>query len=562
MDNPQVSRALERTADLMELGGENPFKVRAFRSAARAVADLTEDLHVLSERGELRSIPGVGETIGARVRELLETGECAALKELEAEIPIGLCDVLALPGIGLKKVQALWRGARVTGLSDLEALARDGRLRLVTGFTERSEGAVIEAIAAYRRRSARLPIEAASRAACEWAARVAVAASQPELSGQLRRRQDLVDTIRLLLPSEAPEALRLSLLTLDWVSEGPEGGLALSGFGLPDAELILCRTHEAGAARLLATGSRDYVDWLKHHAGGALPGGESEAAVFSALGLPELPPELREGAARASWDQSLAIPLIDLGDYLGSLHNHSTWSDGLVSVDEMAEAARSRNHSYIAITDHSKSLGVARGLDEARLASQGVEIQALRTRLRGSFRVFRGIECDILADGEMDLAEEALRDLDLVVGSVHLHQRMDRDTMTRRVLAALRTGLIDILAHPTGRILGARDPFPIDLEAVAECAAELDIALEMNAAPARLDLSAEAARMASARGCKISINPDAHRPGELGRVEWGISQARRAGLTAADVINTWDADRVSAWLASRRRGETWKRAGA
>lgn len=562
MNNYAIARVFSRIADLMELRGDNAFKIRAYRTAAQTMEETTESLEVLAERGELHSVPGVGDAIAGKTEEILATGTCRLLEELKREVPDSLTELLNLPGFGVKKVQATWKGLGVRNLDDLERVAADGQLRTLPGFSVKTEANLLQAIAGVRRRRERTPIGRALPYA-EGLIRLLQETGRfesLELAGSLRRRQDLVDDIDLVGVAKDGEAAAAveAVATHAEVREvlaREDGCLEAATEGRFRLDLRVVESPaELGTALLRATGSGAHwarLEALATERGGTLEGA-SEEAIYASLGLASVPPELREDRGEIEAAGNGTLPnLIEVADIRGALHAHSTWSDGSVSVAEMARTARELGHAYLAITDHSKAMGITGGLDAERLAAQMAEIEALNSDLAASgtaFRVLRGIECDVLADGTLDLPLDLLARLDFVIASLHLYQRQDRDTITARAVRAIESGVVHLLAHPTGRILGIRDPSALDLDPVMDAALKHNVALEINAFPDRLDLNEIQARAAKERGIPISINPDAHRPEHLSLLRYGIWQARRAWLEPEDVINTWPLDRLQAWL--------------
>jgi DNA polymerase (family 10) len=565
MNNYAIARVFTRIADLMEIQGQNAFKIRAYRNAAATMQELTESLEVLAERNELENIPGIGEAIAQKTRDILATGTTKLYENLKAEVPETLIGLLDLPGFGPKKIQAAWKELGVRNLDDLERAAAEHRLRTLPGMGEKSEGKVLEALAAFRRRKERTPIGIALPYA-RGLARLFLetgAFERCEPSGSVRRRGDLVGDLDFVAAATDPEAAIEAFMKHAEIREvqGREDDhvKAVAHNGVP-MELKVVRPEAFPGALHRATGSKAHMEALEQLAAekginltDLQASAESEEAIYAALGLPCIPPELREGRGEIEAAREGRLPkLIEAGDIRGVLHAHSTWSDGSASIERMAAAARELGFAFHAVTDHSQALGIARGLNPERLRQQMAEIDALNATYTDGFRILKGIECDILPDGSMDLPLELLAELDVVVASVHSQQRQDRETITARVIKALESGVVDILAHPTGRILGMRDPQDLDLERVMDAAVANQVALEINAYPDRLDLDDVQAHQAKERGIPITINPDAHRPEHLSLYEYGICQARRAWLEAEDVINTWPLDRLLQWLHQRR----------
>lgn len=561
MNNYAIARVFTRIADLMEVRGDNVFKIRAYRNAASTMQGLTESLEVLAQRGELETIPGVGGAIADKTQDIIRTGTTPLLEKLRGEIPEGLPELTRIPGLGPKKLNQLWKELNISDLDGLEEAALAGRIRDLSGFTAKSEAALIEKIRAYRKRRERAPIgeilpyAQALRSMMESEAGV----QQAVVAGSLRRWSDTAAGVDLLVATEEPEGL------LDRLAEHPEfletlgrepGALTVRTAGGAVADLRAVTPDRFAWNLFITTGSAEHVAQVMERLADppAAETASSEEEIYGLAGLPLMPCELREGRGEVAAAAAGALPRrIELSDYRGALHAHSTWSDGAASILAMAQAALEMGHEYLAITDHSQSLAMAGGLNAERLRLQGSEIAQVNEELGGAIRVLRGIECDILANGEMDLPADVLREVDWVVGSVHVQQRMPRDEMTARIVSALRTGLVDLLGHPTGRILGHRDPYEVDLDAVFAAAAEEGVAMEINAFPDRLDLNDVNAKRALDYGLKISINPDAHRPHQLGLLNFGLSQARRGWVEPAHVLNCMPRDELLKWIGDRRR---------
>ncbi len=556
MTNHAVARVFQAIGDLMEIRGDNPFKVRAYRQAARTLEDMVEPVEILAERGELSGIPGFGEAILAKTADILRTGTCDLYESLKEEMPGTLPTLLALPGIGAKKVLAIWRETGVSTIDELEVAAKAGRLAGLPGMGSRTEAALLEAIPALRRRTARIPIGTALPYA-EALRRDLLAGGvlqRVEFTGSLRRRRDTVGDIDLLAECADVEAgldvLAHSQETTKVLAREGNRIEVMTAAGIR-AELRVVPAAAFGTAWVVGSGTAEHVKKLS--ALGPLPEVATEEAVYAAVGLPAIPVELRVGADELEAARTGALPvLIEPGDLRGILHAHTNWSDGFGTISQMADAARRLGFAYHAVTDHSRALAVARGLDEARLREQMLAIDQLNQSAPDGFRILKGIECDILPDGSLDLPLDLLNELDVVVASVHLQQRMDEETMTDRILRAIESGVVDILGHPTGRLLGMRDPYAVDMERVMQAAVRQQVCMEINAAHERLDLSSVHAALARRHGLLLAINTDAHHPDHLGAVALGVSQARNAGLRAEDVLNTWPLDRLLGWLHGRK----------
>lgn len=558
MNNYAVARILQRIADLMELQGENPFKIRAYRSAASAMQSLTESLEILAEKGELKTIPGVGDAIAAKTREILETGTTGLLEKLRAGTPETLVELLRIPGLGHRRVSQLWKELGISTLAELETAAADGRLAAAGGFTEKSAAALLEKIAAFRRRRERTPIADALPYAAALALMIEkeTGVRRVQVTGSLRRKRDTAGDLDLLCTAEElPEAMEACSRHPEIVELLERDHLHLRARTAAGPAVAIHFTPAATETWRLfqTTGSRAHVDAVSSLLSRPCETANAEEEIYAAAGLDFVPPELRENRGEIEAAAAGNLPLlIEAGQYRGALHAHSTWSDGSAGIAEMAQAALELGQEYLAITDHSQSLSITGGLDSDRLELQMAEVAEVNRQFEGRLRVLSGIECDILPDGSLDLPLDLLARLDWVIGSVHVQQKLPEAEQTARIVRALRTGVIDLLAHPTGRLLGYRDPYAVDLDAVMDAALEAGAAMEINAFPDRLDLNDIHARAASQRGIPISINPDAHRPRHLGMLEFGINQARRAWLTPEQVVNTWPLERLLDWISRRR----------
>jgi len=575
ISNYEIARIFGQIADLMEVREDNPFKVRAYRKAAETIEGLTESLEAIASRGELEKIPNIGKAIAEKIGDICRTGTTPLYEELRAKVPAGLVEVMAVPGIGPTKVRALREALGVTSIEELETAGREQRIRGVQGMGAKTEENILHAIEAHRRRSDRWPLGKALPYAEGLAASLAerLGSLRIEVLGSIRRRVETIGDIDLGAVSTEPEKVMDAFVSLPHVKEvlvsGPASTRIRTNEGI-QVDLRVSRPEDFGFLVHHFTGSRAHNIRLREIAErrGAriseygifeagtdreLTTGEEEGEVYRFLGLPDIPPEIREDRGEIEAAQSGSMPvLIEADDIRGNLHSHTTWSDGAVSTEEMAAAARKRGHSYIAITDHSKRLGITNGLDEERLRAQMAEIDRLNAAATDGFRILKGSEVDILPDGTLDLDPALLAELDFVVASIHSGFKQDIETMTARMIHAMESGVVDMIAHPTGRLLGARDPYAIDLDRIYDAAVATQTALEINAFPDRLDLNDVNARRARDRGVKISINTDAHHPDHLGLYFYGIATARRAWLTAPDVINTWGLPDLMRWLEKRR----------
>lgn len=556
MDNLAIARILREIADLLEIKNENPFKIRAYRNGADIAANHPHALAALDTAG-LREIPGIGKDLAARIREIGETGGSAYHRELAAEFPPTVLDLLHLPGLGPKTVATLCRELGVRTLDDLARAATHGRVRALRGMGAKKEAQILKALAERKQHAGHHLLPATAEAAAALVTLLQERAPEAEIApvGSLRRGCETCADLTLLA-SGAPPSLMEAFVSDPRIERVLTRGetasrvLVRGGF---EADLRLAPIESRGAAMQHLTGSTTHNIALRDHAirlgftlndrglfrldDGVRVAGESEEGLYEGLGLAWVPPELREGRGELEAAAERRLPrLIERGDLRGDLHMHSTETDGKDDVLAMAEAAREEGLEYIAITDHSKSLTMANGLDERRAMQHAARVRALDGA--AGVRLLAGIECDIKADGSLDLDDECLASLDFVVASVHSAFTQDRRQMTERLLRAIDHPQVDVLGHPTGRLLLRREPYPVDLEAVVDAAVRRGVALEINCQVDRLDLSDVHAKLARDRGAAMIISSDAHSRRGLGALRWGVNVARRAWLEPAHVLNT------------------------
>jgi DNA polymerase (family 10) len=570
LDNRAVGRTLSEIADLLELKGENPFKIRAYRNAADIVTHAAEQVGGLNEAA-LRAWNGIGKDLASRIVEIARTGDCAIRQDLLAEFPATLLDVLRLQGVGPKTVAVLYRDLRITSLDDLAAAAKAGRIRALKGMGAKKEQLILQAIAERQRHAGRHLLSRATEAA--EAIVIYLEAKSPSAEvmflGSARRGAETVGDLDILACG-ADERLTTAFVQYPGVERvlGHGGGkasvLMRGGF---QADLRLVSADQQGAAMQYFTGSKAHNIALRDRAlarGWKLNeyglfdhkerriAGATEADIYAALGLAFIPPELRENRGEFDAAASGSLPtLVAASDLRGDVHMHTTESDGRERLDTMAAAAQARGLQYIAITDHTQSLAMANGLDEERTLAHAASIRAYSNTLRG-FTVLAGAEVDILADGRLDLADDCLAQLDVVIASLHSQLQQDESDTTRRLIRAIEHPSVDILGHPTARWLLRRDAARLTLEKVIDAAVANGVALEINSQPHRLDLCDGHARMARDRGARLAINSDAHDVESLGYTRWGVLTARRAWLAKEDVINTLPVEQFRAALRRNR----------
>ncbi len=573
MDNPAIAHILQEIADLLEIKADNPFKIRAYRSAADIVGNHPHDLATLSAP-ELREIPGIGKDLAARIREIAETGDADYHRELIAEFPPTILDLLHLQGVGPKTVAFLYRELDVRTLDDLERAALDGRIRALRGMGPKKEALILKALEERKRHAGRHLLPDAHDAAAALVSHLRERAPAADIQpvGSLRRGCESCGDLDILA-SGADVSLIEDFtgyrLVERILGQGDTKASVLLQGGF-QADLRLVPVESRGAAMQYFTGSKAHNIALRDRAIGlgfklneyglfriaddARVAGATEEEIYEALGLQWIPAELREARGEIDAAAARSLPrLVARADLRGDLHMHSTESDGRDDVRTMAEAAREAGLQYIAITDHSKSLAMANGLDERRALEHAARIRAVDAEGSTGVRLLAGVECDIKPDGTMDLADECLAALDLVVASVHSAFNQDRQEMTDRLLRAIEHPSVDILGHPTGRRILKREPYPFDVEAVVNAAARHGVALEINCQVDRLDLNDVHARLARDRGVPIVISSDAHSRQAFGALRWGAIVAQRAWLAPEDVLNTRPFDALTAALRRNRR---------
>ena len=572
MDNAAIARILREVADLLEIKGDNPFKIRAYRNCADIAANHPHELSRLDETG-LREIPGIGKDLAARIREIGRTGDAEFHRELMAEFPPTILDLLSLQGVGPKTVATFYRDLSVRTLEDLEKACLDGRIRALKGMGAKKEALILKALDERKRFAGRHLLSHAHDASAALQAYLRERAPDATIEpvGSLRRGCETCGDLDLLATG-APPSLMDDLVEYPLVERVLGHGDTKSSILLQggfQADLRLVAGESRGAALQYFTGSKAHNIALRDRAIGlgfklneyglfrvaddSRVAGEREEEIYAALGLDWVPPELREMRGEIDAAAARALPrLIDRADLRGDLHMHTTETDGKDDIRTLAMAAREAGLEYIAITDHTQSLAMANGLDERRALAHAARIRALDAEGLG-IRLLAGVECDIKPDGSLDLADDCLAALDIVVASVHSAFNQERQEMTDRVLRAIDNPNVDILGHGTGRMLLKRPAYPIDVEAVIDAALRTGVAVEINSQPHRLDLNDVHAKLARERGVPIVISSDAHSRHALGYLRWGVAIARRAWLQPADVLTTRSFDDCRAALRRHRR---------
>jgi DNA polymerase (family 10) len=570
MDNRAIARMLSETADLMEISAEDSFRIRSYRTAAGVIEGHPEQVSVILKDPEkkLTDISGIGKGIASVIAEIEERGSFERRDEMLGKYPASLLELFSIQGLGPKSIRLLYDTYKVQSVDDLERICKEQKLRDLPRMGAKLEEKVLRSIASYRQRAGRFLLSFAERAAEELIAYLSAVPGVEKVTpaGSLRRSKETVGDLDLLVTgpgaAEALEKFVVHPRAHEVLGKGPNKASIKFGLEGLQVDLRALATESYGAALLYFTGSKEHNIVLRSRAQKmgltlneyALARLDDESPVASAtegeiykvLGLDWIPPELRENSGEIDAAAEHRLPnLVELSQIRGDLHMHTTESDGRATLAEMAEAARERGLDYIAITDHSKSLAMTNGLDEKRAVAFAHQVREMNQSEFG-LRVFSGLECDIMRDGAMDLSNDALAELDWVVGSVHSYMNLEPAEMTDRLLRALECPSLRAIGHPTGRILLHRDPFPFDFEAVAAEAARRNVYLEINASPERLDLSATLIRTAKAKGCKFVISTDAHHPKHLANMSYGVRMARRGWLEAGDILNTRSAEDFAA----------------
>jgi DNA polymerase (family 10) len=581
MENREIVRLLTETADLMEIAGEDGFRIRSYRNAAAVIEGYPEQMSTILANPERKvtEIAGIGKGIAGVLEEIGQRGSFDRRDEMLARFPGSVLELLKIQGLGPKSIALLYEHHGVKDIDGLERLCREQKLRELPRMGAKLEEKVLRSIESYRKRAGRFLLSYGHHAAAEIMGelRNLPGVERVEAAGSLRRGKETIGDLDILvsgpdLAGDGAAPILEHVIKLPKVEEvlgqGANKASVKYGFEGLQVDVRALASDSLGAALQYFTGSKEHNVTLRTNAlkrgltlneyglfrveGGQRVAGDDEADVYAKLGLPWIPPELRENSGELEAAAAGRLPgLIRPEDIRGDLHMHTTETDGKATLREMAEAAAALGYQYIAITDHSKALAMANGLDEERVVQFARHVRELN-RDGLPLRVFSGLECDILRDGAMDLAEDALAELDWVIASVHSHMNLDESEMTDRLARAVSSPNIRILGHPTGRMLLHREPFPFRFDEIASLAAARGVLFEINASPERLDLNGAMARAARAKGCRFAISTDAHHPSHLENMTYGVSTARRGWLEAADVVNTLPLVDFEAFVQRRR----------
>jgi len=556
--NADIAAVFDEIADLLEIQGENPFRIRAYRNAARQMESMGVPAADMVAKGEdLTELPGIGDDLAAKIEELVETGKCKALEKLRAKFPPTITTLLKLPGLGPKRVKTLYDKLEIKTLDQLKAAASAGKIRELEGFGEKTEATVLEALEQHAERASRFKLAVAAQYAEPLAAYLKQSRNvkQVEIAGSYRRCKETVGDLDLLATTKGASDVMDRFVKYDEVKDVLAHGETRATVRLKcglQVDLRVVPAESFGAALQYFTGSKAHNIEIRRlgqnrklkineygvFKGGKSIAGDTEESVYRAVGLPWIAPELRENRGEIEAARKDKLPtLIEYSDLRGDLHVHTKATDGHHTLREMAEAAKARGLEYLAITEHSRRLTVAHGLDPHRLRKQMEEIDRLNEKLSG-ITILKGIEVDILEDGSLDLPDDVLAELDLVVGAVHSKFNLPRAKQTSRILHAMERPYFSILAHPSGRLLDAREPYDVDMLKIARGAKARGCFLELNAHPERLDLLDVNCQMAKDEGVLIAISSDAHRLQDFDNLKYGVGQARRGWLERKDVLNT------------------------
>lgn len=578
MDNELIASHFDEMAELLEIRGESTFRVRAYRNGAKSIRDLTESVaSILADPNrKLTDLPGIGDAISEKCKVLLETGKIPQLEELRKEVPAGLLQIMRVPGLGAKKAKALYESLNITNIDELRAACEQKKVRELKGFAAKTEESILKSLDQLASTSARMLLDEASYLVESLRKHLQVIPSikQLEFAGSYRRGKETVGDLDIVIVSEHPDAAMDQLNSFPRLQEVLARGdtkMSIRVHGGFQVDMRVVPAESFGAAMQYFTGSKEHNVEIRGRAKklglrineyGVYReedldhpiAGETEESVYAAVQLPWIAPELRESRGEFEMAEQGRLPqLITLADLRGDLHMHTTATDGENTLEEMVAAAQARGWEYIAITDHSQRVSVARGLDGTRLRAQWQEIDRLNEKLEGRFWIFKGIECDILEKGGMDLPDDVLAEADWVLASVHFGQQQPREQITDRILGAIQHPSVSCVAHPTGRLLGRRPPYEVDLDAVMQAAQEHGKLLELNSNPSRLDLHDIHCQMAAARGIPLVINSDAHSIHHFDLLKFGILTARRAHLEATAVWNTLSCDELKKRLANLKQ---------
>ena len=555
MRNREIAKILYEMADLLEIKGVE-FKPRAYRRAAMNIESLGVDIEELYNRGELEKIPGVGKSIAEKIAEYLKTGTIKKWEELKREIPVDIESLSSIEGLGPKMIKTLYEKLGVKNIDDLERVAKQGRIRRLKGFGVKTEKKILESIEFARRKQERFILGYILPEANKIVENLKPYVSKISLAGSIRRRKETIGDMDILAISSNPDMAMEMFVKMESVDKVLARGITKSSVRLNSGiqvDLRIVEEKSFGSALQYFTGSKEHNIELRKIAikkgyklneyglfkGGKQIAGEDEESVYNSLGLQWIPPELRENRGELEAAMNGNLPrIVEYNDVKGDLHTHTKWSDGANTIEEIIKEAINLGYEFVAITDHAGNLKIAGGMDEEEIKKQAKEIEKLREKY--SIHILHGVEANITKEGKIDVSNSILKDLDIVIASVHSAFRMDEKEMTTRVINAMGNEYVDVIGHPTGRVIMKREPIKLDMEKVLDAAKENNVFMEINAYPERLDLNDVNVKLAVERGVKISIGTDAHTIGHMKYLELGTAVARRGWAKKEDVINTYD----------------------
>ncbi|MDD4879023.1 MAG: DNA polymerase/3'-5' exonuclease PolX [Candidatus Omnitrophica bacterium] len=565
MRNFEIAAMFNEMAELLETKDENPFKIRAYRKAAQSLESLTKDIEDIAKQGTLQEIPGIGRELAAKIEEIISTGKLKAYEKLKKSIPAAIPDMVEIPGVGPNTAKLLYNKFKLKSVGQLEKLAKGHKICNLPNIKEKTEENILRGIELLKRSKERMPLGEALPIAIEMTGRLRSAPGVERINyaGSVRRMKETVHDIDILITSSKPKPIMDAFVALPRVRDILAHGATKSSVLLKEGiqvDLRIVEPESYGAALLYFTGSKQHNIHLRGIANdmgykineygvfngktGKRAAGEEEESIYKFLKLSYIPPELREDAGEIEAAAKGGLPdLVELKDIRGDLHVHSEWSDGAHSIKELAAAAGKRGYEYIAVTDHSESLKVAGGLSGVELKEKIKEIRDINRKIKG-LTVLAGIELDILSDGSLDIDEALLPELDIVVAAIHSGFKQGKEKLTRRIISAMKNKHVNVIAHPTSRLMGSRDAYELDFEEIFKVARETNTALEINAYPDRLDLNDINARRAKETGVAVAIGSDTHVIGQLGNMAFGVAVARRGWLEKKDVLNTLALDKL------------------
>lgn len=580
LTNREIADIFTTIADMLEIKGEIIHRVLSYRRAGETIHELPRDLHAIAAEGTLTDIPNIGKTLAEKITEMLDTGKLGFYEKLKVEVPVGVVEMMRINGVGPKKAKLFWKELGIVTIPDLEKAAREEKLRNLPGMGAKSEQKILDGIAALARQTGRTPLGTALPAAQSILDKLLALPETIEgaIAGSIRRGRPTIGDVDILIASDHAEPIMQAVVSLENVARVLGHGPTKSSVELLNGLQVDVRVLEKarwGTALSYFTGSQAHnirmrelalkkkLSLNEHALSPVDDKGEiiedasktlcaTEEEVYAAVGLPWIPPEIREDAGEIEAAQAGRLPnLITLDDIHADLHMHTVWSDGTLSVREMAEAAKRRGRKFIVITDHSQSLGIANGLTPERLLEQQAEVRQVDAAMNGTIRVFHGTEMDIKADGTLDFPDEVLAQLDFVIASLHVSLNQPRDQITTRLVNAINNPHVDLIGHLRAQYIPDREPVDADMDAVFEAARKSGIALEINANPRRLDLEAQSAKRAVELGIPLAINTDAHAEDHMDLMHYGVLTARRGWVEAKSVLNTWSVEEFLAWVQQR-----------